>query len=356
MVIVEGHGNLLTADAEALVNTVNTVGVMGKGIALQFKRAFPGNYRAYQAACARGEVRLGQMHVFDTGRMGPRRFIINFPTKGHWRSRSRLTDIASGLEALVEVVRERGISSIAIPALGCGNGGLTWNEVRPMIDAAVAQMPGVTAFVYPPEGAPDPAAMPNATKPPRMTGRIALLLVAMDRYLHRAQLQEVREGISALEIQKLGYFLQALGAPMSLRYARGTYGPYSEDLTHLLGDIEGHYLVGLGDGSASVLELRPINITPDAIEQAAAVLASSPESAKPLDATLELVDGFETPYSLELLATVHFAAVQEPPSHDVRDLNTRVTGWSLRKARLFTEQHVSLAADRLAMHHLMPAA
>ena len=150
--IVEGRGNLLTADAEALVNAVNTVGVMGKGIALQFKRAFPGNYRAYQAACARGEMRLGRMHVFDTGLMGNGRFIINFPTKGHWRSRSRLADVASGLEALVDVVRERGISSIAIPALGCGNGGLTWDEVRPLIELAMSKVPAVTALVYPPEG------------------------------------------------------------------------------------------------------------------------------------------------------------------------------------------------------------
>src|SRR4051794_25725969 len=99
--IEEGHGNLLTADTDALVNTVNTVGVMGKGIALQFKRAFPANFRAYRAACARGEVRLGQVWVFDTGVMGPRRYVLNFPTKKHWRSSSQLTDIAAGLDSLV---------------------------------------------------------------------------------------------------------------------------------------------------------------------------------------------------------------------------------------------------------------
>jgi O-acetyl-ADP-ribose deacetylase (regulator of RNase III) len=352
--IIEGHGNLLTAEAEALVNTVNTVGVMGKGIALQFKRAYPGNYRDYKTACARGEVRLGQMHVFDTGRMGHGRIIINFPTKEHWRSRSRLADVASGLEALIDVVRDRGISSIAIPALGCGNGGLAWDEVRPMIEAAVARMPGVTALVYPPEGAPDPATMPVATKTPAMTGRVAVLLVALDRYLQHAQLQEVRDGISELEIQKVAYFLQVLGAPLNLRFARGTCGPYSEDLTHLLSAIEGHYLVGLGDRSAPVSQLRPINFTPDTIEQATAALASQPAGTERLHALLDLVDGFETPYSLELLATVHFAAMQEPPSREPRDLNSRVTAWSLRKARLFTEQHVGLAADRLIAHELMP--
>ena len=352
--IVEGHGNLLNSDAEALVNTVNTVGVMGKGIALQFKRAFPGNYRAYQQACGRGEVRLGQMHVFDTGRLGRGRYIINFPTKGHWRSRSRMSDISAGLDALVEVVRERGISSIAIPAVGCGNGGLSWDNVRPTIEAAMAKLPGVTAFVYPPEGAPDPASMPIATKPPAMTVRIALLLAAISRYLDRARLQEVREGISELEIQKIGYLLQELGAKLHLRFAKGIYGPYSEDLTHLLSGVEGHYLVGLGDRSAPALELRPVNLTPDTLGHAEGVLESSPSSTAPLSAMLDLVEGFETPYSLELLATVRFAAVQEPPAHDIRDLNARVAEWSLRKSRMFTEHHVALAADRLAIHNLLP--
>jgi O-acetyl-ADP-ribose deacetylase (regulator of RNase III) len=132
--IEEGRGNLLSADVDALVNTVNTLGVMGKGIALQFKRAFPANYRAYREACARGDVRLGRMFVFDTGVLGPRRYIVNFPTKEHWRSRSRLDDIRTGLDALVREVAERGITSIAIPALGCGNGGLAWADVRPLIE------------------------------------------------------------------------------------------------------------------------------------------------------------------------------------------------------------------------------
>ncbi len=118
---------------------MNTVGVMGKGIALQFKRAYPANYAAYRAACAKNEVRLGRMFVFDSARLGPRRYVINFPTKGHWRASSKLSDIQAGLADLVRVVRERQITSIAVPALGCGNGGLGWDEVRPVIEHAFAE-------------------------------------------------------------------------------------------------------------------------------------------------------------------------------------------------------------------------
>ena len=134
-------GNLLEADADAFVNTVNTKGVMGKGVALQFKRAFPANFKAYQAACAAGEVKLGRMFVFDSGRLERPRYIINFPTKDHWRSRSRLADIETGLVDLRRVLAELEIESIALPPLGCGLGGLDWSDVRPRIEAALADLP-----------------------------------------------------------------------------------------------------------------------------------------------------------------------------------------------------------------------
>jgi O-acetyl-ADP-ribose deacetylase (regulator of RNase III) len=175
-IIEEGHGNLLAADTEALVNTVNTVGVMGKGIALQFKRAFPANFRAYRAACARGEVQLGRVWAFDTGVIGARRYILNFPTKRHWRSDSRLADIATGLNSLVAVVDELGITSVAIPALGCGNGGLAWSEVRPLIEDACGRIPNVRAIVYPPEGAP--LANHDAERDPASTAHPSSCVVA----------------------------------------------------------------------------------------------------------------------------------------------------------------------------------
>ncbi|MFI7606705.1 macro domain-containing protein [Micromonospora sp. NPDC049366] len=354
--IILSHGNLLTADADALVNTVNTVGVMGKGIALQFKRAYPANYAAYRAACGSNEVRLGRVFVFDSARLGPRRYVINFPTKGHWRADSRLSDIEAGLADLVRVVRERQITSVAVPALGCGNGGLDWNEVRPAIERAFAELPDVRVLLFPPEGAPDPADMPVATEKPPLTSGRATLLQAIDRYLERARALEPRDGVTLLEIQKIAYFLQVLGQPLRLQFNRGRYGPYAENLNHVLDRLEGHYLTGFGDRSARVEELQPIRLTVGAAEAVRVWHAAHDSTpSEVLDQLTRLVDGFEAPYSLELLATVHYAAALHPPTSDLDELTERVRNWSGRKARLFTAPHIRLAYDRLQSAGLIPA-
>jgi O-acetyl-ADP-ribose deacetylase (regulator of RNase III) len=145
------RGDLLKQNAQALVNAVNCVGVMGRGIALQFRKAFPENFKIYEAACKRGEVKPGEMLVFDTHQVTNPRYIINFPTKRHWRDQSRITDIESGLEALVDEVKDRGIHAIAVPPLGCGLGGLKWSEVRPRIEKAFAKVPDVEVWLFEPE-------------------------------------------------------------------------------------------------------------------------------------------------------------------------------------------------------------
>ncbi|MBW4705062.1 MULTISPECIES: macro domain-containing protein [unclassified Micromonospora] len=352
--IVVSHGNLLTADAEALVNTVNTVGVMGKGIALQFKRAFPANYAAYRAACAAKSVQLGRMFVFDSGLLGTRRYVINFPTKGHWKARSKLSDIQSGLADLVRVVRERRIRSVALPALGCGNGGLDWDVVRPMIEQAFAELPDVQVLVFPPEGAPEPVDMPVATAKPALTAGRATLLRAIERYLDRARALEPRDGITNLEIQKLAYFLQVFGEPLRLSFTRGRYGPYAENLNHVLNRLEGHYLIGFGDRTSRVEELRPIHLTGGTSEAVSAWFAAGHRMPEALDRIAALMDGFESPYSLELLATVHFAGEVEPPTSDLDELIERVRAWNGRKARLFTPAHVTTAHERLQSASLLP--
>ncbi|BCL15905.1 macro domain-containing protein [Micromonospora sagamiensis] len=146
------QGNLLDSDAEALVNAVNTLGVMGKGIALAFRQAYPENHARYRAACASGNVRLGRVFLYDSGRLGPRRYVINFPTKGHCQTTSRLSDIEAGLHHLARVVRDLEIMSLAIPPLGCGNGGLDWADVRPAIESAFHDLPEVQVYLYPPSG------------------------------------------------------------------------------------------------------------------------------------------------------------------------------------------------------------
>lgn len=145
------EGDILKADAHALVNPVNCVGVMGRGVALQFKQAFPENFRAYKAACANGQIRPGKPYVFDTGLSANPELIINFPTKRHWRDKSRMEDIDSGLKALTEIIRGRGLRSIALPALGCGLGGLEWGEVRPRMVEMLGAIDRVRVIVYEPK-------------------------------------------------------------------------------------------------------------------------------------------------------------------------------------------------------------
>src|SRR5262245_37177465 len=218
--IEEVRGNLLDADVDALVNTVNTVGVMGKGVALQFKQAFPENYKAYRAACQRSEVQLGEMFVFDTGRLGSQRYIINFPTKQHWRARSRLSDVESGLRDLARVIRDYQITSVAVPALGCGSGGLDWRQVRSRIFDMLGELPSVRVLVYPPAGAPAAGKMRVGTEQPRMTRGRAALLGLIDRYIEASRAERIDNpsGVSLLEIQKLMYLLQASGGQLKLAY------------------------------------------------------------------------------------------------------------------------------------------
>ena len=168
-------GNIFAEEAEALVNTVNCVGVMGRGIALQYKKAFPGNFKAYASACKREEVRPGRMFTFETGQLTHPHYIINFPTKRHWRARSRIEDIEAGLADLVREIQERNIRSIAIPPLGSGLGKLDWAAVRERIEEILGECPDVRVTVFEPNPEFNDAKPNRSRKPPKMTpGRAAL--------------------------------------------------------------------------------------------------------------------------------------------------------------------------------------
>jgi O-acetyl-ADP-ribose deacetylase (regulator of RNase III) len=247
-------GNILEADVEALVNSVNCVGVMGRGISLQFRKTWPENFKAYVRACRRGEVRPGKMFVFETSSLTNPRYIINFPTKRHWRGKSRIEDIEAGLRALVDEIRSRGIRSIAIPPLGCGLGGLDWGEVRALIDQALGDLPGVHVIVFEPTRAePLPKSMRRGEVPKMTPGRAALIGL-MDRYL-RGLLDPF---VSLLELHKLMYFMQEAGEPLKLRFAKGPYGPYAENLRHVLHAIEGHYISGYMPGKKLIEVALPL--------------------------------------------------------------------------------------------------
>jgi O-acetyl-ADP-ribose deacetylase (regulator of RNase III) len=244
MAIEFGAGNLLLAQVDALVNTVNTVGAAGKGIALQFRQAFPENFRLYERAAKNGEIEPGRMFVTSTGLMQAPHYIVNFPTKRHWRGNSRLEDIEAGLQDLVRIVDEYDISSIAVPPLGCGNGGLDWNEVRPLMLRYLEPLAAVNVLLYAPSGAPAPEDMPIRTRRPSMTLGRAALLMLLKQYRDADDFR-----LTALEVQKLAYFLQASGEPLRLNYVKAKYGPYAENLNHVLRTLDGHYVSGFGDRS-----------------------------------------------------------------------------------------------------------
>lgn len=333
------RGNLLEADAEALVNTVNCVGHMGKGIALQFKQAFPENFKAYAQAVAAGEVAPGRMFIYETGLLANPRYIVNFPTKRHWRGKSRIEDIRTGLQALVDDVRRLAIRSIAVPPLGCGNGGLEWTVVRPMIEAALSEAPEVRVLLFAPHGAPDAKTMPIRTERPKMTTARALLVKLMEQYAGMAY------RLTLLEIQKLAYLLQEAGEPLRLRYEPGHYGPYAPNLNKVLERIEGHFIRGYGDSQKPDEE---IELLTDAVREADEFLATHSESVARLERVEELISGFETPYGMELLSSVHWVArhASDPAScHD--DAVRLLHDWSDRKRRMFKPEHIRIAWNRL---------
>ncbi len=337
-------GDILTEDVEALVNTVNCVGFMGRGVALQFKRAWPENFKEYAAACRRQEVQPGRMFVFDTRRLTPPRYIINFPTKRHWRGKSRMEDIESGLDALVEVVRERDIRSLALPPLGSGLGGLDWREVRPRIERALDALPGVRAIVFEP-GAP-PAQLAKAGKVPTMTAGRAAVVGLMDSYL--AGLLD--PFVSLLEVHKLLYFMQEAGEPLRLRFAKGPYGPYAENLRHVLSAIEGYYVSGYGAGGDA--PDKPLELVPGAVADAQAALAELPETRARFGRVVGLVQGFESPFGLELLATVHWVATREGASQ-AEALAARTYAWADRKKQ-FSPRQLALATTVLREQGWLP--
>lgn len=347
------RGNLLEANVEALVNTVNTVGVMGKGIALMFKEAFPKNFKEYEAACKRRQVRIGRMFVTETGElMGPK-WIINFPTKVHWRQRTKMDWIIEGLQDLRRVIEENEIRSVAVPPLGCGNGGLDWQDVRPEIVNALGSMSGVDVIVYEPTPRYQNVAKRQGVE--KLTPARALVAELVRRYW------VLGIECSLLEIQKLAWFLErsirklALDDPLDLRFEADRYGPYAHRLTHLLNALDGSYL----HCDKRIADASPFDVIwfDDSRKERVALYLKSQEARRfeeALERTSALIDGFESPLGMELLATVDWLIHRHGINPRVSDVLEGLRNWpggkeaADRKLRLFDARLIELALSRVA--------
>ena len=332
------RGDILNADVDALVNTVNCMGIMGRGIALQFKNAFPENFKAYAKACKQNEVQPGKMFVFETGQLTNPHYIINFPTKRHWRGKSRIEDIEAGLKALVDVIHKYNIHSIAIPPLGSGLGGLDWSIVKSHIEKALRLLTEVHIIIYEPNGVPEKI---NYNRDiPTMTPGRAGLIGLMNRYLNGL----LDPCVTLLEIHKLLYFMQEAGEPLRLTYQKAPYGPYAENLRHVLKAVEGYFICGYFDGGDS--PDKQLKLVPGAIEEADRFLENHSDTCERFNKVAELVDGFESPFGLELLSTVHWVMVREN-AMSVENVIRHTYSWNDRK-RQFTPRQIALAVEVLS--------
>ena len=344
------QGDLLKAEADALVNTVNCVGVMGKGIALQFKKKWPAAYRDYKKVCDREELRPGMMHIHDLGELaGKPYYIIHFPTKDHWRGKSKVSYVEEGLTELVKTVQTLGIKSIAIPPLGCGNGGLEWPLVERMIKDAFAPLKDtVEVLLYAPLGAPAAKEIEVRTERPNMTQGRAILIKLLALY------RQLEYSLSKIEIQKLCYFAQEAGQPLQLKYVKNQYGPYADNLRHVLNHVDGHFVKGVGDHAESETELVLMD---GALDEAEDFLKDDKESQARLNRVERLIEGFETPLGMELLATVHWVATKDLQTSRSQDVmqglkywNPDQPAWNARKVSMMSEPQVKVALGQLKSH------
>jgi O-acetyl-ADP-ribose deacetylase (regulator of RNase III) len=336
-------GNLLDADTQALVNTVNTVGVMGKGIALQFKEAFPMNYKIYAAACKKHEFKIGDLLVVKELTLEKEKIIINFPTKTEWYMKSKYEYIEEGLQELVKVIEDYKIESIAIPPLGCGNGGLKWEKVKQMIEKYLSHLHHVNVQIFEPnEAVKDILKKQVLSKDIKLTPARAMVLYAMFYY------ESLGENASLFVANKLAYFLQRLGEKSlsKLKFEASHYGPYAVQVEHLLHNVNGKYLKGLEQMNAKAFETLELQY--DKISEVSNYIKKelNADQRTRLSNLVKLIDGFQSALSLEILATVDFIK-KDKPGINQEDIVKIIHNWSDRKRKLFQEKYIRIATNHL---------
>ena len=336
-------GDLLSSNADALVNTVNTVGVMGKGIALQFKTRFPKNFKVYADACKSKTFKTGEVLVVQDGDLLEQKLIVNFPTKAHWKGDSKYEFISEGLLALKNAIVQYKIQSIAIPPLGCGNGGLEWSKVKSMIEESLSDLPVDIQVYTPNEEIKQLLQQQSEKKEVKLTNARAMLLYLMFHY------EANGEQSSLFVANKMAYFLQRSGEPLRLKFEAHHYGPYAVQVNHVLFALNGQYLKGLEQNESKPFE--PIHLNYDLLDEVKRYIDKelSFEQHNRLKNVIKLLRGFESTFSVELLSTIDFIMHTENV-HEVDQVEKSITNWSDRKKNSFQRNHIEIALTHLKKH------
>jgi len=333
-------GNILSDEADVLVNTVNTEGVMGKGIALAFKKSFPANFKHYEREVKAGKAQVGRVIVFATGLTHPK-YIVNFPTKKHWRHPSKMAYVEEGMQDLVEQMgRISDARSIALPPLGCGNGKLNWSDVKPVMLRYLEPLSEHWNITIYEPGFKDQKMVERKDVP--LTAARAILLHLLDRY------RILGYDINLLVAQKMTYLMQRFGEPMKLEFVKGPYGPYAHNLNFLLQKLNGAYLWYKEEDNKPTTTVKLEGAKLNDVERFIAEQATE-EQRKRMDEVLDLIQGLETPYGLELLSTVDFV-MHRTGKRQLQEIQQEIHNWTDRKKDLMKPQHIKLVHTRLQQH------
>lgn len=346
-------GDIFQSDAQTLVNTVNCVGIMGKGIALEFKKRFPDMFDDYLARCKRGEVRLGQPYLYRRLLIP---WVLNFPTKDHWRSVSRLDDIVRGLEFLERHYKDWGIESLAVPPLGCGHGQLEWRVVGPTLYRHLSRLE-IPVSLYAPLGTAgaelDPAFLTDPTRdlaPPAEAGtappfRIPAAWVALVAVVKKIEQEPFHWPIGRVTFQKIAYFATIEGVPTGLKYRRGSYGPFSSGVQPMVAKLQNNGLV-IEERQGNLLSIHPGPTFGDAIRKyRSEIEAWGPALRRVTDLFLRMRTA-----DAEIAATVVHVAQQK--AHEAANLTERevfeeVLAWKKRRSPPLDERDVASAVRHL---------
>lgn len=319
-------GNILESNTDALVNTVNTAGIMGKGIALQFKKAYHNNFKAYVEACKRNKIEVGKLFVFkDSNLSSGEKYIINFPTKKDWRKPSEYSFIDVGLDDLIRVLKKYNIQSIAIPPLGAGNGGLEWGKVKKIIEQKLKNL-DVEVIVYEPTVYIKEHLKKEMVK---LTDARALLLYVL------YDLVKNGEYVSVFSGEKVCYFLQRFGAKgyFNLDFSPYFYGPYSGKVRFILNVLNGSYIMGYNDMDKKPFE--PLTLVADGYDMVKKHIESNTELYNIATKTTKFLTGFYSDFALELLSSIDFISINNK-SFDKDAIREQLENWTDRKRSMFS--------------------